>query len=371
MTGTATIRYLGAYRERVQRPRFFSSPMFFQTPPNAVHNADTVEYDIIRQGQKIAVPVPDAKAGARRIEVKKSVNKGWAPIVYKYESSVNAAELTRRFPGKTPYDDVQMAAAASELAMDQIDTIQTWIRDAIEVHCAELMQTGTITPKDENNDTVGEAYNFFPLDATGTLASGDLIITSGVTAWAADGATGNPLGDLGTLGENMRKRGYNPVGCAFGTTAWQRFLANTTVKERYNLLNANFGTLAAASDPTGATRQGRINIGDYLFELWTYGGMYEKPYGAAMTPYLDAGNVVMWAEGRRIMTFGGISRFEQAANQQALAFLPRRMSFPELGFDISLFAYFTPDAENLVLCAGTRVLPVPISIDSFACITVT
>ena len=370
MTGTATIRYMGAYRERVQRPRFFSSPLFFQTPPVAFHNADTVEYDIIRQGQKIAVPVPSATAGPRHIEIKKSVNKSWAPIVYKYQTSVNAAELNRRFPGKTPYDDVNMAAAAGELVMDGIDTIQTWIRDAIEVHCSELMQTGTITPKDENNDTVGSSYNFFPLDATGTVASGDLIITSGVTAWATDGSTGDPITDLSGLAQNMRKRGYNPTRLIFGTSAWERFIHNADVKTRMDLLRANFGTMSQATDPTGATRWGTFSIGDYSFELWVYGAMYELPYGSTMTPYLGANNVVMTAEGRRILTFGEIARFEGVGNQQALSYLPRQMTFQQEGFALSLFAYFDQGCENLIVTAGTRVLPVPISIDSCACITV-
>ena len=369
MSGTDTTKFLGVYRERIQRPRFFSSSLFFDTPKNAFHNSDKVEYDIIRQGQKIAVPVPTANSGYRRVEKKKSVNKDWAPIVFKVATSINAGELNRRFPGRNPYEDPDMAEAAAVLVLDQVEEIETEIRDAMEVHCAELLQTGTITPKDENNATVGTSYNFFPLDGTGTLASGDLIVTTG-TEWHTEGTSGDPLSDLETLAGNMRKRGYNPNRLVFGTSAWQRFLANPVVLERYNLLKANFGTLEQSEDATGGTRQGRMNIGDYMFELWTYGGTYEKPYGSAITPYLATDKVVMTAPGRRIHTFGGIARFEGVGDQQALSYLPRRLSFVEEGFDISIFAYFDNPRENLIVCLGTRYLPVPISIDSFGCLDV-
>jgi hypothetical protein len=364
MSGTTTTRLLRPYVERIQRPRFMTT--FFQTPPENFHNSDTVEIDIIRQGQDIALPVPDPKAGARRMELKVSVNKAWEPITYKYETSINAAELTRRLPGQIPYDDPSFMAAALELAYRGLSRLETMMRDATELHCTDVLQNGTLYPKDENNNTVGDGYDFQPLDGTGTIVSGDLMVTVAVD-WHAEGSAGVPLSDMQGLAANMRARGYNPTDAIFGTTAWDRFIINSTVLAKYDKLHILPGMLEQGPQRDGATRQGTMTIGDYAFKLWTYGGTYKNAYTGNMTPYLTADHVVLIdANARRDLTFGSIARFPQARDVQALSVLPSRIALPESGFDVSPYAYFTPDLQNLVICAGTRVLPIPTAIDSFA-----
>ena len=64
------------------------------------------------------------------------------------------------------------------------------------------------------------------------------------------------------------------------------------------------------------------------------------------------------------------STAEQAKDTRALPLLPAQMNFEQGGLGLSLYAYFKPDAQNLVICAGTRVLPIPAAIYSFACMDV-
>lgn len=369
MSGTDTVRMLSVYEQKLDRPRFFTS--YFETPPENFHNSDTVEYDIIRHGQDIAVPVPDVTSGPRNIEEKKSVNKSWTPIVFNYEARIGAAEVRKRTAGKDPYEDPQAGAALTRLAFGHASKIESMIRDATEQMCAQILQTGTITCKDDANMTVAGPYNFFPLDATGTLASGDLIVTTG-TEWAADGASGTPISDLQTLSNNMRDRGYNPRRAIFGVTAWQRFLANATVQKHADFRRVNLIDVNPTPAPEGATRQGTYMIGDYDYEFFTYNGTYKAPYGGAITPYLAADKVVLMANapGGLQLTFGGIDYFEQAVDDRALPYLPRQMNFSAGGFGMSMYAYFTKDAKTLVINVGTRVLPVPKAIDSFACIDI-
>jgi len=356
---------LPVYKQRLERPRFFTS--LFQTPEANFHNNDTVEYDIIRQGQDIAVAVVSQTSGSRRFEVKTSVNKGWNPVTYLYETSINAAEINKRMPGNTTFDEVDFQEAATDLSLDAVQKLETMIRDAIELDCAEVMQTGTLTKKDESNNTIGDAYDFAPLDATGTIASGDLMVTT-ATDWAADGATGDPLGDLEGLADNMRARGYNPVKAVFGSQAWTYFLKNSTVLARFNLLNANFGQLQLSPEMSGASRVGNMMIGTYPMELWVSKATYKNPYGGAVTPYMTTDKVLLVADARRDLTFGGISKFPNAIDQRATALLPPRMSFPGAAFDISLAAYFDLPGRNLTISGGTRPLPIPTAIDSFACL---
>ena len=319
----------------------------------------------------IAVAVPAPESGARRVEVKKSVNKDWPPIVFKYETSINANEIKKRFPGFNPYEDPQANAAAIDLAFRGVRKIETMLRDAIEELCSQVLTTGTITATDENGATVAGPINFFPLDATGTLASGDLIVTTG-TAWATDGSTGAPVSDLQSLASNMRARGYSPRRAIFGSSAWQRFLANADVQTTGDLRRINLVDINPQPNETSATKLGTYALNDDVLDFYTYAGVYKAPNGGASTPYLATDKVVLMADepGGLELTFGSIARFEQAVDTRALPLLPSQMSFAQGGFGMSLYAYFTPDAQNLVICAGTRVLPIPAAIDSFACIDV-
>jgi hypothetical protein len=368
MTGTDTIRMLSVYEQEVARPRYIST--WFETPADCFHDSTTVEYDIIRNGQDIAVPVPSAESGPRLMEETTSVNKGWTPITFKYESRISAGEVKKRLAGQDPYTDPAAGVALSQIVFRRARKLENMLRDAVEELCSQVVQTGTITAADDANQTVAGPYNFFPLDASGTLASGDLIVTTG-TEWAADGATGDPIGDLLTLSNNMRDRGYNPTQAIFGQTAWQRFLANTKVKDHANFRRVNLIDVNPTPAPEGATRQGMYAINDYAYEFFTYNGTYKKPYGGTITPYLAVDKVVLRAPtpGGLRLTFGEIDYFEQARDARALPYLPRmQFNSPSTRFGMTMYAYFTPDQQTLVISCGTRVLPIPVAIDSFACI---
>lgn len=369
MSGTDTVRMLRVYEQELARPRYIST--WFETPPEAFHDSTEVEYDIIRNGQDIAVPVPDAEAGPRYMEETSSVNKTWTPIVFKYESRISAGQVKKRLAGRDPYEDPQAGAALTQLVFRRARKLENMIRDAVEELCAQVVTTGTITAKDDANVTISE-YNFFPLDATGTLASGDLIVTTG-TEWADAGTTGTPISDLTTLSNNMRDRGYNPTQIVMGDTAWTKFLANTQVQNQANFRRINLIEVDPTPAPEGAVRQGRFAINNYAYEIFTYNGTYKKPYGGTITPYIAADKVVLRAPtpGGLVLTFGEIDYFEQARDARAIPYLPRMVfASPGSKFGMTMYAYFAPDSQTLVISCGTRVLPIPKAIDSFACIDV-
>jgi len=370
MSGTDTTRILRVYEQQLERPRFFSSK--FETPPQNFHDDHNVEFDIVRQGQDIAVAVPNRAAGPRLVEVKKYQNQSLEPITFKYEARIGAHEIKKRMAGQSPYESPAANAAAIKLALREARKIETMIRDATEQFCAQILTTGTLTATDENGDTVAGPYNFFPLDATGTLASGDLIVTTD-TEWAEDGSTGNPLSDMQTLDGNVRARGYNPTEAYYGSSAWQRFIANSDVKDQANFRRINTVDINPAPTPAGAIHMGRFMINENPYDCFVYNGTYKAPNGGASTRYLDSEKVVIRdpVPGGLELTFGEIDYFEQARDTRAIPFLPRQMNFSDRGFGLTMYAYFSPDAQTLVICAGTRVLPIAKAIDSFACIDVT
>ncbi len=367
MSGTTTIRYLGLYEQNLDRKRHFSS--LFRTPEKNFHSSDQVEQDVIRRGQDIAIPVVDATAGYRYSERRKSVNKTWTPAVFKEASKVNANELTKRLPGNTPYDSPAFNAVAGELAMNEAAEIERRVRDAVELMCSQVLQTGKVTATDENGETIKEV-NFFPLDGTGTLASGDLIVTVGID-WAEDGTSGEPESNLLTLIGNMQARGYTPDRAYFGTQAWLRYLRNPDVLEKFNLRNASFGRIVEPADAQDATRHGNIVVGDYLLPAYTYNGGYADPQTGAFTRYLNPYKVVLIdSTAPRDLTFGRIARFDVPTNAQTLSFLPTRLEFARGGFGMTMISFLDEPRENLTICCGTRPLPIPTAIDSFACATI-
>ncbi len=366
MSDESTTKMVSVYEQTLDRPRYFSS--HFATTPDSFHNADKVEYDVVRQGQDIAVPVPDATSGPRLVEEKKWVNYELTPVVFNYEARIAASEVRKRTAGRNPYEDPIAGKILTNLAFRHARKIESMIRDGIEQMCAQILTTGTITCVDDANATVAGPYNFYPLDASGTLASGDLIVTSGTTEWAVGGGSGDPIDNIQTLSDNMRARGYNPKRAIFGASAWQRFMANTTVQAHANFRRVNLVDINPTPAPEGATRLGTFMVGENAFEFFTYNGTYKAPYGGTITPYLGSTTVVLMADapGGLQMTFGAIDYFEQAVDTNALPYLPRQMNFAQGGFGMSMYAYFTKDAKTLVINVGTRVLPLPKAIDSFA-----
>jgi hypothetical protein len=370
MSDTGTTKLIKLYEQRSARPRFFSSR--FASPPENFHNTDKVEIDVVRQGQHIAIPVRDMKSGPRKMSMDNYVNKAFVPTVFNYDVSLAAADLATREPGVDPYTDPVWATAATRRIFAAMRKLEDMIRDGIEVMAAQVMQSGVLTLVDESNNTIF-SLDFQPLDATGTLASGDLMVTTG-TEWAADGASGTPLTDLGTLIANMAAHGYDATDAVFGSTAIQRFLANAEVKTQLNLLRLNVGEIMMRGQGPGggASRIGDMVIGGRLIRLWTYSATYLHPYTAAITPYLHAEKVVVWDEtAPRDLTWGGIPLLPATSGQQQLSFIPPRLSMPERGLDLQQVAYVTQDRKNLVVNVGCRPLTIPTAIDGFACIDIT
>ena len=119
----------------------------------------------------------------------------------------------------------------------------------------------------------------------------------------------------------------------------------------------------------GATFQGTINIGNYEFRMWTYNGKYKDPATGNIVPYVTAGKVIMLSEGGRLdATFGNIPRL-RSPEQQAIPYLPERMSNSDARVDLITNAWFTDDGENLMVGCAARPLLIPTAIDTYGCLT--
>lgn len=369
MSGTATTKLIKVYEQRIGRPRFFSS--LFASPPENFHSTDKIEIDVVRQGQHIAIPVRDMKSGPRVMSMDDYVNKAFEPTNFNYNVTLAASDLTTREPGVDPYTDPVWATAATRRVFAALRKLEDMIRDGIELMAAQVMTTGVLTLNDADGNSI-YSCDFQPKDTTGTLASGDLIVTTG-TAWATDGSTGDPLSDLGTLISNMAACGYDATDAAFGSSALTRFLANAGVKTDLNLLRFTSGEIALQGQPPGggASRVGNMVIGGRRLNLWVYSATYRHPQTAVITPYLASDKVVLWdATAPRDLTWGEVPLLPAPPGQAQLSFLPPRLSFGDRGLDFQMNGYVTQDRKNLIVNVGCRPLTIPTAIDSFACIDV-
>lgn len=359
MSDDSTNHMLQEYMEQASTQGFLSG--MFQTPPRNFYTAEKLEMDVMREDEDVATPLPSVNAGANLNASTKYTNKSYDPAVYNEAIVVNAAELMKRFPGESPYDDPNFAAHLSTLIFQAWRKGENKLRRATELQASQVLQTGKLSLKDKTGAVILDA-DFQP-KATH--------IKSVTTAWSAGGA--DPLADLEPIGNTIRQDGKrNPNRLIFGSTAWTNFIANSDVKERWRKDGLPIGELRRPrQSEAGGTLHGYIAIGSYDYELWTYTGFYKDPQTGDVTTYIDPNKVVMMSTGARLdATFGSIP-LVAAPDPRVMRFLPSSVASTERGFAMTTNAWITQDNTSIVASAGARVLMIPTEIDTFACLTTT
>lgn len=359
MSDKSTVRMIEMYMEEAEAPMFLSG--YFQSPPQNFHTTEKVEIDVIRDQEDVAVVIQDLTGEARQNENDKYVNKAFTPPIYKEEGTINAFEMIKRQAGQNPFQDPNFAANATSQAFRIFRRLERKIRRAIELMASQVFQTGILTLKDSAGVTL------YTLDF---LMKNTHKVTT--AAWAVDGSTGTPLADVSSLARVVRQDGKkNPYRLIFGSTAFDRFLANADVKTRLfsNFNSPNFAQLAPQTRGQGATFQGWVNINNYKFEMWTYDGWYKDPNGGTLTKYVADNKVIMLSDGRYDLTYGAIPLIVPP-DQRALPFLPARMTDSGQGLDLTTNSWVTPDGEHLRVSVGTRPLTIPTAIDTYGVLTV-
>ncbi len=360
MSDASTIRMLESLEVASTSPMFLSR--FFQTPERNYHNSEKVSVDILREDEEIAIPVQDLTVGARHNEANKYTNKEFTPMVLDESGAIIAWEQLKRQPGQTPFEDPGFARSAGEQGRALLNKLGRKGRRTVELACSQVLQTGAISLTDSTGAVV-YSCNYSPKAAHMATVS---------TAWATDGSTGAPLADLSALARTVRRNGKRkPDRLLFGASAIQRFLANAKVQDQLDKTKLNLGALNPANTSEDGTYVGRCWIDNYEYELWAYDGFYKHPQTGVMTPYIGDDNVIMMSSKARLdLTFGGIPNFGPP-NATPYSFLNGRMSDSASQVDLHVVSYLTLNGKQLMVEVGSRPLPIPTEIDSFARLDVT
>lgn len=356
MSNGTTKRMIRAYIQDAMPTMFLSG--FFVSPAENFHTSEEVEIDIMRDEEDVAIVITDLSTGARINSDDLFTNKKFKPPIYKEEGTLNAFDLISREAGENPFQDPNFQANAIVRSFRVFRKLEKKIRRAIELQSSQIMQSGALTLRDAAGNAL-YTINFVP-KATHFPTAG--------TTWGQAGAT--PYEDVKALSEVIRADGLvDPDILIFGADAFDEFLQDPKVVDRFDVRRSNQGELAPEMRGQGGVYQGRVMIGNYMFQLWTYSGRYKNPQTGVSTPFVNPGSVIMLSSsGSRLdLTFGSIPRIVPTESR-ALPFLPARLPNQQGGMDLTTNAWITPDGESLKVSAGTRPMTFPTAIDSFGCL---
>src|SRR5690606_18831930 len=169
----------------------------FQSPQKNFHTTEKVEFDIERDDEDVAIVIKNLSMGPHHNESTTYTSKEVTPPIYDEEGAISSFDMIKRFAGQNPFANPNYGANATREAFSIFRKLEKKIRRAVELQASQVLQTGELTLLDQNGNEV------FGLDFQ-PKTSHFVTVT---VPWAADGATGDPLADVGALAQTVRRDG--------------------------------------------------------------------------------------------------------------------------------------------------------------------
>lgn len=361
MSGSTTKRMLKAYMQ-MARPTLFLSG-FFQSPPENFYTSEEVEIDITRSDEDVSIVIQDLSTGYRMNTEDLYTNKGFKAPVHKEALPVNSFDLIKRMPGQDPFQSPDFRANLILRIFNGMTKIESKIRRAMELQASQVLQTGIVTLI----DSAGNALYTLDYKPKATHFP-----TAG-TAWGQVGA--DPAADISALAEVIRNDGLaDPDQLLMGVDAFEAFLKDDDIQKRFDNRRIDRGTIVPMEmRGNGGSFRGVVEIGNYRYDVWTYGGRYKHPQTGVKTQFLSPEKVVVRASsGRMDATFGAIPNIGALIGggraTSLLPELPGRVSNAGGGMDLFTNAWLSQDGEQLFGGVGARPLMIPTAIDTFGCL---
>lgn len=360
MSGATTKRMIRAYQQMAQ-PMLFLSGMF-QSPPENFHTSEEVEIDIVRSDEDVSIVIQDMSTGYRMNAEDLYTNKGFKPPIHKEALPINSFDLIKRMPGQNPFESPDFRANVILRLFNGMTKIERKIRRAVELQASQVLQTGQVTLTDINGVAL------YTLDYKPKASH----FPNAGTAWGEAGA--DPIADINSLAEVIRADGLaDPDQLLMGVDAFEKFISTEAVQKRFEVRRFELGTIAPMEmRGNGGSYRGTVEIGNYRYDVWTYGGRYKDPQSGVSTQYINPSKVVVRASsGRMDATFGAIPNIGALMGAQAtrlLPELPSRVSNANGGMDLFTNAWLSDDGEQLFGGVGARPLMIPTAIDTFGCL---
>ena len=358
MSGSTTKKMLSLYSER--RPPTMFLTRFFRITADSFFESETVEFDIMRSEEDVAIAVTDLASGNRLSEATQYTNKEITPPIYKEAFPVNAHKLIEREPGQDPFASPVYQANALRRFASESRRVEAKVLRAIEWQASQTLTTGTVTLVDADGNDV-YAIDWKP-KSTHFFDAG--------TAWD-DSADVDIIGDIQTLADLCRTDGKaDPRHLIMGTTSFRTCIeTNTAFKNKFESRRADLGSLAAPQlMNSGGIYHGSVTLGSYEYLLWTYEGRYKHPETGDVTKFIPDDKVVMLPDIPDFQAlFGSIPRLAPP-EARVLPYLPSQVRDVE-GVRLHWYAWLNDDATGLTGSVATRPILLPRAIDTFGCIS--
>lgn len=321
---------IAVYKERPQVLGFLRS--FFPTVESLTRY---VSIEVRRGAEKVAVDVTRLSDGNMNT-ISKSTEKIYEPPLFWEYMDITNNDLYDVAIGASSSGDAGAIAALAQSVNEDLQAITDKIERAVELMCAQILETGTITLT--NNDSV----NF-------KRKAGSIVNKGAGNYWVTN--TVDPLADIQTGCQWMRQNG-KAQGSVFnlilGSTAMAHLMGNTLFQNKADLLRIDTMSIREPQrNAVGASSHGYITAGDYIVRLWTYPEFYDNSSGTS-TPYLHAKKVILLPEAPNF-------KLAYAAVPQLL----NGSSAPQRG---KYLVYEHTDERKAVHEMGIKSAPIPVPV---------
>lgn len=341
----------------INKRGFFST--FFKTTEEDYTETETVEIDIERAGNKVAPVVKNAKTGAVMISAEEFSTKEYKPPVVPLAYPVDLYELMKRQPGEK-----DTAAVGSWLGRlfnklkKEFVRMHKMIKETVELQASQILQTGKLVLKDEENtETYELAYPVKPSH-----------FPTVVNSWGESGA--DPLADIEALCNAIIDDGkVDPANVIFGQNAWNNALKNDKFKEAVKRDGLGLGALNPALKNRGGRYMGYIDVGTYRLDMWVYNDSYETLADATKHRFMDKDKVIVTAAVEDLdfrCVFGGVPSL--GMKEPFTSIMPSVIKY-DGWLKINNRVYEDEKSDTYIAEAKSRPLCIPVSIDMFGCIT--
>ncbi len=359
MSDVTTKQMLRVY-EQMAAPLMFLSG-FFTSPPENFHTTEEIELDIIRSEEELSIVIQDLSVGHRMNSSDIYTNKNFKPPIHKEAIPLNAHDLIKRMPGQNPFQSPDFRSNVIVRMFQGMQKIERKIRRSIEFQASQVLQTGVVTL----TDSAG-----VPLYTIDYKPKSTHFPTVG-TAWSNPAS--DKLADIRSLADVIRSDGLSdPKELIMGQTAFEQFISDAAVLARFDNRRMDLGGIVSMEmRGNGGTFRGIVEIGNYRYDIWTYGARFTDPQTGNSTPFLDEDKVIVRAIGRMDATFGAIPNIGQLLgvdNSALIPELPSRITLPQGSVDLHTNVWLSPDGSQLFGGVGTRPLMIPTAIDTYGCL---
>lgn len=345
---------------QMRRPTGFLSRRF-TVKPGGIYSGDKVAIDIQRFGEDVAVAIKKS-TGPNLNDIDQFTTKEFTPPAYGEAFPLNVEDLVNRMEGVDPF-----TAAYTEYAGQLVGkmaqgfmVVDDMIQRAVELQASQILQTGQLTLTNKAGDTVYE-LDFKPKATHFPTVA---------IAWS-NAATATPIDDLASLGNVIRSDGkVSPNRLTFGEKAFSDFMATAQVKEHLDNRRIEFGFADPEMEDSGAVNQGRIWIGSYAYDMWTYPEEYKDPQTGAPVKYVADDKVIVDSTRTRFDMTSARVPLPLGPDPRVESLLPGRLSSRENSFDVTPNVYVTPNGKQITGELESRPLLFPAQIDGFGCLDV-